>query len=82
LPAYLLAGAWQWVRGRDVYWDNPFEVEARRIGCVEGRVVRRLDDGLLALKHYFATIAELALKRAWVSELYSGMGVLTTTQGL
>lgn len=32
LPAYLLAGAWQWLRGRRAYWDNPFEVEARRIG--------------------------------------------------
>ena len=32
LPAYLLAGVWQWVRGRDAYWDNPFEVEARRVG--------------------------------------------------
>ena len=32
LPAYLLAGAWQGLRGRDVYWDNPFEVEARRVG--------------------------------------------------
>ena len=32
LPAYLLAGAWQWMRGRDAYWDNPFEVEARRLG--------------------------------------------------
>lgn len=30
LPAYALAGVWQWVRGRDAYWDNPFEVEARR----------------------------------------------------
>ncbi len=30
LPAYLLAGAWQWLRGRSAYWDNPFEVEARR----------------------------------------------------
>jgi hypothetical protein len=28
--AYLLAGAWQWLRGRRAYWDNPFEVEARR----------------------------------------------------
>jgi hypothetical protein len=27
-PAYLLAGAWQWLRGRSAYWDNPFEVEA------------------------------------------------------
>lgn len=32
LPAYLLAGAWQWLRGRSAYWDNPFEVEARRVG--------------------------------------------------
>lgn len=32
LPAYLLAGLWQWMRGQDAYWDNPFEVEARRIG--------------------------------------------------
>jgi hypothetical protein len=31
LPAYLLAGAWQRLRGRNVYWDNPFEVEARRV---------------------------------------------------
>jgi hypothetical protein len=28
-PAYLLAGAWQWLRGRRAYWDNPFEIEAR-----------------------------------------------------
>jgi hypothetical protein len=27
-PAYLLAGAWQWLRGRSAYWDNPFEVAA------------------------------------------------------
>lgn len=32
LPAYLLAGVWQWARGRRAYWDNPFEVEARRLG--------------------------------------------------
>lgn len=31
LPAYGLAGAWQLLRGRNVYWDNPFEVEARRL---------------------------------------------------
>jgi hypothetical protein len=29
-PAYLAAGAWQWLRGRRAYLDNPFEVEARR----------------------------------------------------
>lgn len=34
LPAYLLAGAWQWGRGRRAYWDNPFEVEARQKGGV------------------------------------------------
>ena len=27
-PAYLLASAWQWLRGRDPYRDNPFEKEA------------------------------------------------------
>lgn len=32
LPAYVLAGAWQWLRGRRAYWDNPFEVEARKLG--------------------------------------------------
>ena len=32
LPAYLLAGGWQWCRRRNAYWDNPFEVEARRDG--------------------------------------------------
>lgn len=34
LPAYLLAGAWQGLQGRDVYQDNPFEVEAWRIAGV------------------------------------------------
>ena len=29
-PAYLAAGAWQWLRGRRAYWGNPFEVEARQ----------------------------------------------------
>lgn len=28
-PAYLAAGAWQAMRGRGAYRDNPFEVEAR-----------------------------------------------------
>lgn len=28
IPAYLAASAWMWLRGRDVYRDNPFEVEA------------------------------------------------------
>jgi hypothetical protein len=32
LPAYLVAGAWQWARGRNAYRDNPFEVEASRLG--------------------------------------------------
>ncbi|MGB0766883.1 MAG: hypothetical protein ACPGYV_04160 [Phycisphaeraceae bacterium] len=30
LPAYYGAGLWQWLRGRDPYRDNPFEVEAYR----------------------------------------------------
>jgi hypothetical protein len=32
LLAYPAASLWQWLRGRDPYWDNPFEVEARRPG--------------------------------------------------
>ncbi|WP_310567063.1 signal peptide prediction [Hydrogenophaga sp.] len=32
LPAYALAGLWQWLCGRRAYRDNPFEVEARRTG--------------------------------------------------
>ena len=27
-PAYLLASAWMWAKGRDAYRDNPFEIEA------------------------------------------------------
>lgn len=27
-PAYILASAYMWLRGRDAYRDNPFEVEA------------------------------------------------------
>jgi hypothetical protein len=35
-PAYLLAGAWQWLQGRRAYWDNPFEVEAfTTAGCAK-----------------------------------------------
>jgi hypothetical protein len=25
IPAYLGSAAWQWLRGRHPYWDNPFE---------------------------------------------------------
>ncbi|HSH90257.1 MAG TPA: signal peptide prediction [Ramlibacter sp.] len=28
LPAYLLSGAWQWLNGRNAYFDNYFEVQA------------------------------------------------------
>jgi hypothetical protein len=28
VPAYLGCSAWLWLRGRDPYWDNPFEREA------------------------------------------------------
>jgi hypothetical protein len=30
LPAYALSSLWQLVRGRDPYWHNHFEVDARR----------------------------------------------------
>jgi len=28
VPAYLACSAWQWIRGRNAYLDNPFEEEA------------------------------------------------------
>ena len=28
VPAYLACSVWMWLRGRDSYLDNPFEVEA------------------------------------------------------
>lgn len=30
-PLYLGSSAWQWLRGRDPYWHNRFEVEAYRV---------------------------------------------------
>jgi hypothetical protein len=27
--AYPASGAWQWLAGRNAYWDNPFEIQAR-----------------------------------------------------
>ena len=30
LPAYTASSLWQLLRGRDPYWDNHFEVDARR----------------------------------------------------
>jgi hypothetical protein len=32
LVAYPAASLWQWLRGRDPYRDNVFEVQARRLG--------------------------------------------------
>ena len=32
LPAYLGWSAYLWLRGRNPYWDNPFEIEAYRDG--------------------------------------------------
>jgi hypothetical protein len=40
LPAYGLCGAWQWLRGRRAYLDNPFEVEARSIAAQRGAMAR------------------------------------------
>jgi hypothetical protein len=31
LPAYVASSARQWLEGRHPYWDNRFEVEARRL---------------------------------------------------
>lgn len=30
LPVYLLASVWAWARGGHYYYDNPFEIDARR----------------------------------------------------
>lgn len=30
-PAYAASSLWQWLRGRDPYWDNHFEIEARAL---------------------------------------------------
>lgn len=32
VPAYLICSLMLWLRGRDAYRDNPFEVEAYRLG--------------------------------------------------
>jgi hypothetical protein len=29
-PAYAASSLWQWLKGRRAYWDNGFEIEARR----------------------------------------------------
>jgi hypothetical protein len=34
LPAYLAAGLWAGLRGRNPYRDNPFEIEAREVSGV------------------------------------------------
>jgi hypothetical protein len=36
LPAYAASSVWQLLRGRDPYWDNFFEVDARRRSGEEG----------------------------------------------
>jgi hypothetical protein len=38
IPAYLLASVWLWLRGRDPYLQNPFEVEAYRVSDGRGDV--------------------------------------------
>ncbi len=32
LPAYAMNSLWQWLLGKDPYWDNQFEIQARRYG--------------------------------------------------
>lgn len=32
IPMYLGASLWLKIRNKDPYWDNPFEIEARRLG--------------------------------------------------
>jgi hypothetical protein len=40
LPAYLLAGAWAFVQGKDPYFDNWFEVEAASLDSVSCPPIR------------------------------------------
>jgi hypothetical protein len=41
IPAYLLAGAWSWLRGSGAYWGNYFERQARaEESSVAGRIAR------------------------------------------
>ena len=42
IPAYLLAGAWQWIRGGDAYEDNYFERQARECDLQITRTSSRL----------------------------------------
>ena len=35
IPAYLLAGLWQRMRGRHIYYDNPFEQEAFAVDAIQ-----------------------------------------------
>lgn len=35
IPAYLLAGLWQGLRGRHMYYDNPFELEAFAVDAMQ-----------------------------------------------
>lgn len=30
-PAYIASSLWQWMRGKQPYWDNYFEVQARAL---------------------------------------------------
>ncbi|NRF70205.1 DUF4157 domain-containing protein [Aquincola sp. S2] len=36
-PAYAASSLWQWLRGRRAYWDNWFEVDARRRSSDDSR---------------------------------------------
>lgn len=38
VPAYLLAGLWQLLRGRHVYYDNPFEQQAFAVEALSCQV--------------------------------------------
>ncbi|MFI4862354.1 MAG: hypothetical protein ACIAXF_16945 [Phycisphaerales bacterium JB063] len=44
LPAYLLAGVWLALRGKDPYRDNPFEIPAYAVGDAAGPPQPPADD--------------------------------------
>ncbi|MGP1718358.1 MAG: hypothetical protein ACTS9Y_14385 [Methylophilus sp.] len=43
IPAYLLAGLWQKLNGRHMYYDNPFELEAFAVDALAAKAKARSD---------------------------------------
>lgn len=46
-PAYAAAGAWQWLKGRQPYWDNAFEVQAREQAALSNSACANPDRSII-----------------------------------